>query len=116
MRWEYLLSGIAASGVVAALDLALGTRLLRQRRFWIYLGVMLVCQFVFNGYLTARPVTLYDPCCHLGPRIITMPVEDTLFGTALLGLVVVLWEWGGRFLAPTSRGAAVDGDSVDGPA
>jgi lycopene cyclase domain-containing protein len=110
-----LLSGIVASGAVAALDLALGTQLLRQRRFWIYLGVMLVCQFVFNGYLTARPVTLYDPCCHLGPRIITMPVEDTLFGTALLGLVVVLWEWGGRLLAPTPRAALADGDNDDGP-
>ena len=116
MRWEYLLSGIVASGAVAALDLALGIRLLRQRRFWIYLGVMLVCQFVFNGYLTARPVTLYDPCCHLGPRIITMPVEDTLFGTALLGLVVVLWEWGGRFLAPPSRTATPDGDTGAGRA
>ncbi len=116
MRWEYLLSGIVASGAVVALDLALGTRLLRRRRFWIYLGVMLICQFVFNGYLTARPVTLYDPCCLLGPRIITMPVEDTLFGTALLGLVVVLWEWAGRFLAPSPRAAFADGERVDGPA
>ena len=116
MRWEYLLSGIVASGVVAALDLALGTRLLRQRRFWAYLGVMLACQFVFNGYLTARPVTIYDPCCYLGPRIITMPVEDTLFGTALLGLVVVLWEWGGRFPGLKPHAAASDGDTGAGPA
>ena len=88
---------------------------MRRRRFWIYLGVMLVCQFVFNGYLTARPVTLYDPCCLLGPRIITMPVEDTLFGTALLGLVVVLWEWGGRRLGPGRRAVATGSDTPAGP-
>lgn len=96
MRWEYLLSGMAACGAVATLDRALGTGLLRQRRFWLYLGVMLVCQVIFDGYLTARPVTLYDPCCHLGPRLFAMPVEDIPFGMALLSLVVVLWEWGGR--------------------
>ena len=97
IRWEYLLSGIVACGAVLALDWALGTRLARGRRFWIYLGVMLLCQLAFDGYLTARPVTIYDPCCHLGPRLplIAMPVEDLPFGLALVGLAVVLWEWPG---------------------
>src|SRR5688572_19796653 len=96
IRWEYLISGLVAMAGVAALDRALGTGLLRRGRFWLYLGVLLVCQLLFDGYLTARPVTLYDPCCHLGPRLIRMPIEDIPFGVAVLGLVVVLWEWGGR--------------------
>lgn len=98
IRWEYLLSGIVACAAVATLDLALGTRLIRQRRFWIFIGVMLLCQLAFDGYLTARPVTLYDPCCYLGPRLplIKMPIEDLPFGLALVGLTAVLWEWAGR--------------------
>ena len=58
---------------------------------------MLLCQLVFDGYLTARPVTRYDPCCLLGPRLplLAMPVEDLPFGLALVGLAAVLWEWGG---------------------
>lgn len=98
IRWEYLLSGIIACAAVAALDRALGTRLLKQRRFWIYLGVMLLCQLAFNGYLTARPVTLYDPCCYLGLRLplLNMPIEDLPFGVALVGLAAVMWERAGR--------------------
>ena len=107
IRWEYLISGVLAMAGVAFLDRALGTRLLRQGRFWIFLGVMLICQFIFDGYLTARPVTLYDPCCHLGPRLVRMPIEDVPFGVALLGLVVILWEWGGRRF-----GTGANGDSA----
>jgi len=98
IRWEYLLSGILACAAVLALDAALGTRLARGRRFWLYLGVMLLCQLAFDGYLTARPVTLYDPCCYLGVRLplLNMPIEDLPFGVALVGLAAVLWEWAGR--------------------
>lgn len=97
IRWEYLLSGLGAALAVALLDRLLGTNLLRGWRFWRYLGVMVLCQLAFDGYLTARPVTRYDPCCHLGPRLpfIAMPIEDLLFGIALVGLTVVLWEWAG---------------------
>jgi lycopene cyclase domain-containing protein len=99
IRWEYLLSGVLACGAVLALDRWSGTRLVRRRRFWIYLGAMILCQLAFDGYLTARPVTLYDPCCHLGPRLplLAMPIEDIPFGLALVGLAAVLWEWGGRW-------------------
>ncbi|MFN8537246.1 MAG: hypothetical protein U0232_07185 [Thermomicrobiales bacterium] len=69
-----------------ALDRALGTRLAQRPRFWAFLGIMLLCQLAFDGYLTARPVTLYaDPCCHLGPRLplLNMPIEDLPFGLPL---------------------------------
>ncbi len=98
IRWEYLLSGLLACAAVLLLDRALGTRLANGRRFWIYLGVMALCQLAFDGYLTARPVTIYDPCCHLGLRLplIEMPIEDLPFGLALVGLAAILWEWAGR--------------------
>mgnify|MGYP001136616888 CR=1 FL=1 len=113
IRWEYLLSGLLACGGVLLLDRALGTRLIRQRRFWIFLGIMLLCQLAFDGYLTSRPVTLYDPCCHLGLRlpVIAMPIEDIPFGIALVGLAAVLWEWGGRVIPPApAAGAGGDDD------
>jgi lycopene cyclase domain-containing protein len=99
IRWEYLLSGIIACAAVVALDRALGTRLVERRRFWAFLGIMMLCQLIFDGYLTARPVTLYDPCCHLGLRLplINMPIEDLPFGAALVSLAAVLWEWSGRW-------------------
>src|SRR3954453_4627297 len=98
IRWEYLLSGLLACAAVALLDQLLGTQLVRQRPFWLYLGVMLLCQLAFDGYLTAGPVTLYDPCCYLGLRIpvLAMALEDIPFGLVSVSLVGVLWEWGGR--------------------
>src|SRR3954470_15223257 len=108
IRWEYLLSGLLACAAVALLDQLLGTQLVRQRPFWLYLGIMLLCQLAFDGYLPARPVTLYDPCCYLGLRLplLAIPLEDLPFGIALVSLVVVLWEWGGRTSppAPPRRG------------
>jgi lycopene cyclase domain-containing protein len=96
IRWEYLLSGIVACGLVVLFDRLLGTKIVRTRRFWRYLGVMLLCQLLFETYATSRPVFIYNSCCIIGLRIINTPVEDTLFGLALYGLVVVLWQWSGR--------------------
>jgi len=108
IRWEYLLSGVSACAAVLALDVVLGTRLARGRRFWLYIGVMLICQLAFDGYLTARPVTLYDPCCYLGVRLplLNMPIEDLPIGVALVGLAAVLWEWAGRRWGPPGETTA----------
>ena len=96
LRWEYLASGLIACAGVAALDALLGTGLLRRRRFWAFLGAMLVFQAAFETYATARPFFEYDPCCIAGPRLVRTPIEDFFFGLALYGLVVVCWEWAGR--------------------
>ena len=74
------------------LDHYLGTRLVYQRRFYWYLLLIIIFTLLFNGYLTWRPVVLYDELYQLGFRIFTIPVEDFGYGVSLLFLCTILYE------------------------
>ncbi|HEY0486192.1 MAG TPA: lycopene cyclase domain-containing protein [Mycobacteriales bacterium] len=89
----------AVLGVVAALavDLAvLRTRLLTRRVWWTAYAIVLVFQLIVNGTLTGRGMVRYDPHVIAGLRIVYAPVEDLLFGFAMVLLTLSLWVWLGR--------------------
>ena len=89
----------ALLGLVGALvvDLAvLRTRLVLGRVFWATYPIVFVFQLLFNGLLTGRGVVNYDPAAILGVRIAYAPVEDLVFGLALVLLTLSLWVWWGR--------------------
>ena len=89
----------ALLGVVGAVlvDLALlRTRLLARRLFWVSYAIVVAFQLVVNGVLTGRDVVRYDEGAILGPRIAWAPVEDLLFGFALVLLTMSVWVWLGR--------------------
>jgi lycopene cyclase domain-containing protein len=90
----YTVAALAGLAVAVLLDLAvLRTRLLRQRVFWLTYPIVLVFQLVFNGVLTGRGVVRYDPATILGVRLAHAPVEDLLFGFALVLTTLSLWVW-----------------------
>lgn len=89
---EYTMLALAGALAAAAADLALGTRLLRRRAFWLFQGIMALVTTVVNGYLTWRPIVRYGERFFLNLRLGTIPVEDYLFGFGLLTLNLVLWE------------------------
>lgn len=94
---EYTLLALSSAFFVALLDLRLlQTGLLRRRSFWITLGVLFVGKLFVNGYLTARPIVHYYAPYYLGIRLGTIPAEDFFYGFAMLGLVLVLWEYLGK--------------------
>ena len=105
---EYTVAAGISVLLVAALDRVLKTRLLAGKRFWIYVAVMNVFMLLSNGYLTWRPVVLYNPDQILGARLGTIPLEDFLYGFTLISLSVILWEFfkarSGRAGRPTSGG------------
>lgn len=90
----------AVLGVVFALliDIAvLRTRLVARRAFWLAYPIILVGQLVVNGLLTGLGVVRYAPSAILGPRIAYAPIEDLLFGFALVLVTLSSWVWlGGR--------------------
>ena len=89
-----VLLGVA---VTVVLDLAvLRTRLLTRRVFWAAYAIVLFFQLLTNQWLTARGVFAYDPDAIIGWRIGTAPVEDFLFGFALVTQSMVWWVWWGR--------------------
>ena len=80
-----------------ALDLVvLRTRLLLRRAFWTAYAIVVFFQLVTNGILTGFSIVTYDPDAIVGPRIVYAPVEDLLFGFALVVQTLSWWVWWGR--------------------
>ena len=89
-----VLIGVALTVV---LDLGvLRTRLLLRRAFWTVYGVVLFFQLLTNQWLTSKGVFVYDPDAIIGWRLGTAPVEDLLFGFALVTQSMAWWVWWGR--------------------
>jgi lycopene cyclase domain-containing protein len=103
-------SALAVTAVVAVLvvDLAVyRTRLVTRAVFWVAYAIVLVFQLLMNGVLTGRGVVLYDPAAIWGPRIAYAPVEDLLFGFALVTLTLATWAAVNR-RANTARRRGLD--------
>ncbi|NUR73802.1 MAG: lycopene cyclase domain-containing protein [Hamadaea sp.] len=90
-------------GVLAAvvIDLwVLRTRLLAGLVFWATYPIVLLFQLLSNGVLTGRGVVRYADWTILGLRIAYAPIEDLLFGFALVLLTLSIWVWLGRRTRP----------------
>ncbi len=91
---SYTVAALAGVAGAAVLDLVvLRTRLVRRRVFWTTYAIVLVFQLIFNGVLTTRGVVRYDPETIIGARVAGAPVEDVLFGFALVLTTLASWMW-----------------------
>jgi lycopene cyclase domain-containing protein len=87
-------SALAVTAVVGVLvvDLAVyRTRLVTRRAFWATYAIVLVFQLLMNGVLTGLGIVTYNPATIWGPRIAYAPVEDLLFGFAMVTLTLASW-------------------------
>jgi lycopene cyclase domain-containing protein len=102
----YTTAAVVGVAATVALDLwVLRTRLLRRRAFWTAYAIVVFFQLVTNGVLTGRRIVTYDAGAILGDshpvllghgRIGYAPVEDLLFGFALVVQTLAWWVWWGR--------------------
>lgn len=100
---QLALVGVALTVV---LDLAvLRTRLLMRRAFWAAYAIIIFFQLLTNGMLTGFEIVRYSGDAIIGSdtptflgdgRIAYAPVEDLLFGFALVVQTLVWWVWWGR--------------------
>ena len=89
----YTLLGVASVLLVIILDLfILKTRILGSGRFWFAWAILVFFQLISNGWLTGRKIVQYDEAMILGPRLAYAPVEDLLFGFALIVATLATWE------------------------
>lgn len=94
---SYTALAVLAVAATAVLDLAvLRTRLLGRRAFWVAYAIVVFFQVVVNGVLTGRDVVTYAGSAILGVRVAFAPVEDLLFGFALVVQTLAWWVWWGR--------------------
>lgn len=94
---SYTVAALLGLAGAVTVDLAvLRTRLLGTAVFWATYPIVLFFQLLANGVLTGRGVVRYNPAAVLGWRIVYAPVEDLVFGFALVLLTLSLWVWWGR--------------------
>ncbi len=85
---------LALSAVVCAVafDIYIAhTRLVFKRAFWTSYAIIIAFQLLTNWWLTSRNIVMYDPAVITGIRIAAAPVEDLLFGFALVLGVLSNW-------------------------
>jgi lycopene cyclase domain-containing protein len=89
---------VGVAGTIALDLFVLRTRMLARRQFWTAYAIVVFFQLVTNGILTGRDIVTYDPNAITGLRIVFAPVEDLLFGFALVVQTLAWWDWWGRRL------------------
>ena len=95
----YTAAAVLGVLVAAVLDFfVFRVGLLRRVVFWATYPIVFVFQLLSNGILTGRNIVMYDPAAILGWRLVHAPVEDLLFGFAIVLLTLDLWVWWGRRL------------------
>jgi len=92
----YTLPAILAVVAVCALELrVLRTGLFRRPAYWIAMVIVIGFQILADGWLTklSAPIVLYDDQHTTGVKFpFDIPIEDFLFGFALVTAVLLLWE------------------------
>ncbi len=61
-------------------------------RFWVAYLFTLIPFFIVNGFLTAKPIVLYNDQENLGFRLYSIPVEDLFYTFLLLMPIVIIYE------------------------
>ena len=87
---------LGVAGAVFVDTVLLRTWLIRRRTYWTAYAIVLFFQLVANGILTGFDIVRYDPGAILGWRVAFAPVEDILFGYAMVTLTLSSWVWLGR--------------------
>jgi lycopene cyclase domain-containing protein len=102
---EYSIAAAVAAALVVALEVrVLRTGLFRRPAYWITMLIVLGFQVLVDGWLTklSAPIVRYDEARTTGVRWPwDIPVEDFVYGFALLTLVLLLWERAGPVRYPS---------------
>jgi lycopene cyclase domain-containing protein len=86
---------LSALGVGALELMVLRTGLFRRPAYWLSMLIVIGFQILTDGWLTklSAPIVVYDARQTSGIRFpFDIPIEDFLFGFALVTAVLLLWE------------------------
>ena len=100
---EYTVLAFISFGLWVAAVLLFQPELFHEiHMLWFFL-LSTAAFLLVNGILTGLPIVLYNPQAIWGVRIITIPLEDLLYNTGMLGFYVISYEAVGRVLQHRSR-------------
>ena len=88
----YTQLAICAVIIVVTVDLfVIKTTLLKRKVFWTSYAIIVGFQLLTNWWLTFRNIVMYSHDAIIGIRIASAPIEDLLFGFALVLGVLINW-------------------------
>ncbi|HET9691943.1 MAG TPA: lycopene cyclase domain-containing protein [Acidimicrobiales bacterium] len=96
---------VAAAAVVVLELLVVRSGILATLRFWVTIAIAFGFQVLVDGWLTklTAPVVIYNSNEHHLPRFPwDIPMEDFVYGWALMTLVLMIWA---RTTRPAPEGA-----------
>lgn len=92
---EYTSTAVAVAALVVAFELlVLRTGIFATATYWIAYGIVVFFQVLVDGWLTklSSPIVVYNPDHFSGRRApFDIPVEDYLFGFAMVTLTIMIW-------------------------
>src|ERR1700761_4746057 len=86
---------VSALAVCALESMVLHTGLFRRPAYWLSMMIVIGFQILTDGWLTklSAPIVIYNDRQTSGIRFpFDIPIEDFLFGFALVTAVLLLWE------------------------
>jgi lycopene cyclase domain-containing protein len=95
MGLGYTIPAVLSALTVGALEFTLRTGLFRRPAYWLSMVIVIGFQILTDGWLTklSAPIVIYDNRQTSGIRFpFDIPIEDFLFGFALVTAVLLLWE------------------------
>ena len=66
--------------------------LLSTIRFWLSYTIIFPFQLITNWWLTSREIVVYNPDAIIGLLLAGAPIEDLIFGFAMILAVMSMWE------------------------
>jgi lycopene cyclase domain-containing protein len=93
---EYTIAVLVGVGAVVVYECARAhSGIFRSRTYWLTIAIVVGFQCLVDGWLTRLddPIVRYDAAQITGVRVLWgIPVEDFLFGFALLTWVLIRWR------------------------
>jgi lycopene cyclase domain-containing protein len=83
---------LVSLGIAGLLEIILKVEVLSRKKSYPFFAIVIFLILIFNGYLTTRPVVLYNPAYQLDFRVITIPIEDFGYGFVLILLNIIIFE------------------------
>lgn len=91
LPWYTIISVIILA-LCPLVDIILKTHVYKIKKFWLFMVIVILYQTIFDWYLTALPIYVVNEKYTIGWYITTIPIENYIFGLAMIYLLVIVYE------------------------
>lgn len=104
--WWYTLT-ISILLIIFSIVSKVNSHWMRQKNSLLFLLLCFVLTIIFNGYLTARPIVIYEPSVKSNLNLLTIPSEDIVYGLVLVGLTAQFYDFYTKRLSTSEKNTTI---------